>query len=69
MTSALPRRPLGSELPRRDSSECVPWDAFAVQGDVFAPYGHPSPALIERARHGWQKLGSLHVRTREGGPQ
>ncbi|MFD5422617.1 hypothetical protein ACFWJT_31950 [Streptomyces sp. NPDC127069] len=69
MTSALPRRTPGSELPRRDDSERIPWDAFAVEGDVFAPYGHPSPALIERARRGWQKFGSLHARTGEGGPQ
>ncbi|MEW1635276.1 hypothetical protein AB0469_14475 [Streptomyces sp. NPDC093801] len=30
-----------------------------------ARYGQPSPALIERARRGWQRLDSLHERLRQ----
>ncbi|MFE1560986.1 hypothetical protein ACFW6V_39130 [Streptomyces sp. NPDC058734] len=40
----------------------MPWDAFAAGADIARVYGQPSPALIERARRGWRKLGALHAR-------
>ncbi|KIF02957.1 hypothetical protein PL81_26995 [Streptomyces sp. RSD-27] len=61
----------GPELPRRTQARQpdeqpdprIPWNAFAIKGDVSAPYGQPSPALIERARRGWKRVGSIHART------
>ncbi|MEU5811202.1 hypothetical protein [Streptomyces sp. NPDC047718] len=68
---ALPHRIPGSSdrRPGYDSSSRTPWDAFAVDSDVSATYGQPSPALIERARRGWRRLGSLHARIGEDGTQ
>ncbi|MEU9715426.1 hypothetical protein [Streptomyces sp. NPDC047976] len=64
----LPRRPLPRQLEARPEPP-IPWDAFAVNSDVTAPYGQPSAALIERARRGWKRLGNLHGRLAEDGTQ
>ncbi|MFG2668376.1 hypothetical protein ACGFY6_29590 [Streptomyces sp. NPDC048387] len=63
MDSTLPRRTPGARgRIAAEPPEPIPWDAFAVGADVTAAYGQPSPALIERARRGWKKLGSVHTR-------
>ncbi|MCB5164559.1 hypothetical protein LG634_06890 [Streptomyces bambusae] len=59
----LPRRPKARQ--REDWSKPLPGDAFAVKADVPSAYGRRSPALSERARRGWQKLGDFHIRIRE----
>ncbi|RST00371.1 hypothetical protein EF910_32060 [Streptomyces sp. WAC07149] len=69
--SDLPRRTPGTSgrQPRAEAPEPIPWDAFAVTSDTAETYGQPSPALMKRARRGWKKLGNLHARVREDGPQ
>jgi hypothetical protein len=63
MNQRLPRRtPPPQQANTEPAAERIPWDAFAVGADVTAHYGQPSPALIERARRGWRRLGALHER-------
>ncbi|WP_327258204.1 hypothetical protein [Streptomyces sp. NBC_01244] len=57
MPQPLPRRPLEDQ-----PAERIAWDAFAVDADVTAMYGQPSPALMARTKRGWQRLGSLPAR-------
>ncbi|MFF4498704.1 hypothetical protein [Streptomyces sp. NPDC001546] len=62
MNQPLPRRTPQAQPPRPEPAQPIPWDAFAAGTDATAPYGQPSPALMERARRGWRRLGSLHER-------
>ncbi|KIF06535.1 hypothetical protein PL81_06955 [Streptomyces sp. RSD-27] len=56
MNSALPRRAPGSELPRRHTTERIPWNAFAVPSDTAESYGQPSLDLLDRAQSGWERV-------------
>jgi hypothetical protein len=68
MNQPLPRRtPPTQRTNSEPAAQRIPWDAFAAGADVTAAYGQPSPALIERARRGWRKLGSLHERVSPAG--
>lgn len=62
MPQPLPRRTPQDRRLAEQPSERIPWDAFAVNADVSAPYGQPSPALMARAMRGWKKLGAMHTR-------
>lgn len=60
MTEPLPRRPLARQLEDQPDPR-IPWDAFATPADVSTEYGQPSPALMARAKSGWQRLGAVHA--------
>ncbi|MFF4576931.1 hypothetical protein ACFY15_00740 [Streptomyces sp. NPDC001373] len=63
----LPRRTPANQPTKSEPAERIPWDAFAAGADVTAAYGQPSPALVERARRGWRRLGSMHERLSRAG--
>lgn len=76
MPEPLPRRTALARQSEDQPAERIPWDAFTVGADTAEAYGQPSPALVARARRGWQNLGALHSRidpagedsTAEAGP-
>ncbi|MFJ3975167.1 hypothetical protein [Streptomyces sp. NPDC090021] len=68
MTERLPRRPLARQL-EDQPDERIPWDAFAVGSNISAPYGQPSPALIERAKGSESRIGALHTHTASAGEE